>query len=288
LSDEMIVYLNGNWIPQEQAHIPITDRGFLFGDGVFETARLHQGKYFRLGQHLQRLQESAETLKLPAPPSIELTELAHEIARRNRLDEASLRITLTRGSGGSGLKTHGTGRPTLIVSLAPLANDWRDKASAGWSLITARTLRPAPESVPAQLKALGRVYAILASLEAEAAGADDALLLTSDRKIAEGPAWNFFWRTGHTVRTAALEGGVLEGVTRSIIIDLARAAGYQVEEGLWPRSELDRADEAFATMTSQGVVPIRSIDGRAFAARDCAAQLQRRYWDQVTAELRTS
>src|SRR5688572_20143642 len=113
----MIVYLNGDWIPQEQAAIPITDRGFLFSDGVFETARLHQGKYFRLEQHLQRLQESAEMLKLAAPPSSELAQIAQEIARRNQVQDASLRITLTRGSGGTGLKTHGTSRPTLIVAL---------------------------------------------------------------------------------------------------------------------------------------------------------------------------
>lgn len=284
----MIVYVNGDWMPQEQATIPITDRGFLFGDGVFETARLHQGKYFRLDQHLQRLQESAQTMKLATPTSRELADLAHDIARRNQLREASLRITITRGSGGSGFKTRGTGKPTVIAFLTPVADDWREKAARGWTLITARTLRPAPESVPAQLKALGRVYAILASLEAEAAGADDALLLTADGSIAEGPTWNFFWRTGHTVRTAALEGGVLEGVTRRIIMDLSRAAGFQFEEGVWPRGELDHADEAFATMTSQGVVPIRSVDGRELTARDCATDLQRRYWDQVAAELRTS
>ena len=284
----MIVYLNGDWIPRDEARIPITDRGFLFSDGVFETARLHEGKYFRLEKHLLRLQESAATLKLPMPPISELTRIADEIAARNDLSNASLRITITRGSGGTGLKTKGAERPTLLVTIAPVASDWREKAARGWSLITAKTLRPSPDSVPSQLKALGRVYAILATLEAETAGADDALLLTADRKIAEGPTWNFFWRAGRTVRTAALDGGILEGVTRSIIMDLARSEGFSVEEGLWPRAELDHADEAFATMTSQGVVPIRSIDAREFGPPDCATLLQRRYWDLVTAELRTS
>lgn len=284
----MIVYLNGDWIPRDEARIPITDRGFLLSDGVFETARLYEGKYFRLEKHLLRLQESAATLKLPMPPISELTRIAHEIAARNELANASLRITITRGSGGTGLKTEGAERPTLLVTIAPVANDWREKAARGWSLITAKTLRPSPDSVPAQLKALGRVYAILATLEAETAGADDALLLTAERKIAEGPTWNFFWRSGRTVRTAALNGGILEGVTRSIIMDLARSEGFSVEEGLWPRAELDHADEAFATMTSQGVVPIRNIDTRAFGPPDCATLLQSRYWDLVTAELRTS
>ena len=111
--------------------------------------------------------------------------------------------------------------------------------------------------------------------------------VTAERKIAEGPTWNFFWRKGRVLRTASLAGGILEGVTRSIIIEIAGRAGYQVEQGLWPRAELDAAEEAFATMTSLGVVPIRAIDGRALAT-DCAPQFQRRYWDLVGAELRTS
>ena len=283
----MIVYLNGAWLPQENACIPITDRGFLFSDGVFETARLHGGKFFRLHQHLDRFQQSASALELAAPPSDELAQLAREAAERNRLAEGSLRITLTRGSGGAALKTRGAGRPTLLITIAASAPDWATRAAQGWSLVTANTLRPSPDSVPAQLKALGRVYAILAALEAERAGADDALLLTAERKIAEGPTWNFFWRQGRVLRTASLAGGILEGVTRSIIIEIARSAGYQVEEGLWPRAELDSAEEAFATMTSLGVVPIRTIDGRALAT-DCAPQFQRRYWELVGAELRTS
>ena len=284
----MIVFLNGDWIEYDDARIPISDRGFLFSDGVFETARLHQGKYFRLPQHLERLQQSASTLALSLPPLDRLGALAQEIAQRNQLAEASLRITVTRGRGGAGLKTHGAQHPTLLVTLTEIAADWRERAARGWSLVTARTLRPAPESVPAQLKALGRVYAILAALEAEQADADDALLLTADRQIAEGPTWNFFWRKGQVLRTAALAGGILEGVTRSIIIDIARREGFRVEEGLWPRAELDDADEAFATMTSQGVVPIRSIDGRALGPADCASLFQRRYWEQVERELRAS
>ena len=284
----MIVYLNGEWLPQEAARIPITDRGFLLADGVFETARLHQGKYFRLAQHLERLQESARMLRLALPPLNSLSGLAYEIAERNALTEASLRVTITRGSGGSGLKTRGADHPTLLVTIAPMPDGWQQRAAAGWSLITAQTLRPAPASVPAQLKALGRVYAILAALEAEHAAADDALLLTANREIAEGPTWNFFWRRGRTIRTAALAGGILEGVTRRIIIDIAASEGFEVEEGLWPRAELDHADEAFATMTSQGVVPIRSIDGRTLPATDCASLFQHRYWNLVAAELRTS
>lgn len=284
----MIVYLNGDWIALEDAKIPITDRGFLFSDGVFETARLHRGKYFRLHQHLQRLHESARTLKLKAPPESDLVHIAEQLAAQNDVTEGSLRITVTRGSGGSGLKTRGADTPTVLATITPVKDDWQEQAARGWTLVTARTLRPSPRSVPAHLKALGRAYAILASLEAEAAGTDDALLLTANEEIAEGPTWNFFWRQGRTIRTAALEGGILEGVTRRIILELARASGFDTEEGLWPRAQLDGADEAFATMTSQGVVPIRAIDGRTLPSSDCATQFQARYWDLVGAEVRAS
>jgi branched-chain amino acid aminotransferase len=284
----VIVYLDGDWIAQEEARIPITDRGFLLSDGVFETARIVGGKYFRLPEHLDRLQESARALNIRAPSTEQLTSLAHEIADRNSLVDASLRITVTRGSGGTGLKTRGADRPTVLIAASNVAPDWRDKAARGWSLITAQTLRPPTSSVPAQLKALGRVYAILATLEAERAGVDDALLLTANHEIAEGPTWNFFWRKDRVLRTAALEGGILEGVTRKIMIELARSEGMTVEEGLWPRAELDDADEAFATMTSQGVVPITALDGRALPARDCAAHFQARYWELVSAEVRAS
>lgn len=277
----MIVYLNGEWLESDNAKIAIDDRGFLLADGVFETARLINGRYFRLDHHLDRLAESARQLRLPMPDYAMLEEIARTIALKNDLREASLRITITRGRGGRGLDTRGAGPPTLLVTIAPVASDWRDRAARGWSLVVAKTRRPSPLSVPSQIKALGRVYAILAHLEAEEAGADDALLVTADGDVAEGPTWNFFWRKGQVIRTAALEGGVLEGVTRRIIMHLAREAGYQIEEGLWPPADLLEADEAFASMTSVGVVPIRSLDGRAFPADDCSTLLQRRYWEFV-------
>ena len=281
----MIVYLNGAWIDAQHASIPIDDRGFLLADGVFETARLVHGKFFRLDQHLDRLAESAGQLKLQLPARADLAGIVHEIAQRNRLDEASIRITITRGRGGRGMDTRGAGPPTVLLTIAPVADDWQQKARQGWQLITAQTRRPSPRSVPAQLKALGRVYSILAHLEAEAAGVDDALLLTSEDAIAEGPTWNFFWRKGNLLRTAALEGGILEGVTRGIVLNLAEQQGYQTEEGLWPRAELDDADEAFASMTSVGLVSIRSLDGRALPADDCSSTLQQQYWQFVEAEL---
>ncbi|MGQ0560656.1 MAG: aminotransferase class IV [Gemmatimonadota bacterium] len=280
----MIVYLNGAWLEAKTAGLPIDDRGFLLADGVFETARLVDGRYFRLNQHLDRLADSAFALRLTTPDHEELSAIALELAARNRLTEGSLRITITRGRGGRGLDTRGAGPQTLLVTLAPIAQDWRARAARGWHLIISTTRRPSPVSVPSHIKALGRVYALLAHLEAEAAGVDDALLLSADGDIAEGPTWNFFWRKADVIRTASLDAGVLEGVTRGIILQLAREAGYRTEEGFWTAADLVDADEGFASLTSVGVVPIRSIDGRALPTDDGAALLQRKYWEHVGLE----
>ena len=281
----MIVYLNGRWLDARGAAIPIDDRGFLLADGVFETGRLFRGKYFRFDEHLARFADSARQLRLVPPPRDELRDIALQLAERNEFTDGSLRFTLTRGSGGRGLGTRGAGPQTLLATLSPLSPDWRERAERGWTVVTARTRRPSPDSVPSQLKALGRVYSLLAFLEAEAAGTDDALLLSHTGHVAEGPTWNFFWRRGGVVRTASLEAGILEGVTRAIVLQLSRAAGYEVEEGLWPIGEVRSADEAFASMTSVGIVPLRSLDEVVFPSADCAADLQRRYWAYVELSL---
>lgn len=280
-----IAYLNGEWIEREQARISIDDRGFILGDGVFETGRLHRGKYFRLEQHLRRMAGSAEYLRLEPPPLEELVDIAQQLASRNDFGEASLRITITRGPGGRGLSRRGAGPATLLATLSPIAGDWLERAARGWTLRTTSVRRPATTSIPAQLKGLGRSYALLAHYEAEDAGFDDALLLSADGFVAEGPTWNLFWRIGRTLFTPSLAAGILEGVTRSLLITLAMEEGFTVEEVLWGRDRLDRVDELFATMTSNGVVPITRLDANSFSESSAAARMQAVYWQRVRSEL---
>ena len=280
-----IVFLNGEFLPAEQARVPIADRGFLLGDGVFETGRLHRGKFFRLEQHLRRLAASAAIMRIEPPPLEQLIDIAHELVHRNHATEAALRITVTRGSGGRGLSRSGAGPNTVVATLSPIAPNWFERAAQGWRIQIAQTRRPAVDSIPPQLKGLGRSYALLAHFEAEETGFDDALLLSADGWIAEGPTWNVFWRRASTVFTPALEAGILEGVTRGLMIELARAAGYNVEEGLYRPSDLDAADEVFATMTSNGVVPFIALGAHTLRARDAAQRLQAEYWSLVRSEL---
>lgn len=269
----MIVFLNGEWLPAEQARVSIDDRGLLFADGVFETALLFRGGWFRLDEHLERFRASAALWDLAVPALAELRDIAHRLARENRLADGSLRIVLTRGTAA------GT---TLFATLHPTDEAWNERALRGWTLITAQTRRPSTAAVPAQLKALGRPYAILARLEAARAAADDALLLTDHGDVCEGPAWNVFWRTGDTLFTPDLELGVLAGVTRTVLLDLAPGLGYHVRTGAFPRESLEAADEIFATMTSVGIVSIRALDGRALpGATPAADRLRAAYWEVV-------
>jgi branched-subunit amino acid aminotransferase/4-amino-4-deoxychorismate lyase len=271
----VIVHLNGRYLPAEEAGVRIDDPGFLFADGVFETALLYRGGFFRLRPHLQRFAASAAMLRIESPAEDELVEIVRTLARENRIRDASIRFTLTRG----------VTRPTLLVTLKPPDERWAERARAGWRVVTARTRRPSPTSVPAQLKALGRTYALLARHEAADAGADDALLLTDGGHVCEGPTWNVFWRVGQRLHTPALELGVLAGVTRTVVLQLAEAAGLTCVEGAWQRPALDEADEIFATMTSVGLVPLRALDGRPLPVQTPTVDaLQPRYWQLVGVE----
>lgn len=257
----MIVWLEGAFRDEAEAAIPIDDRGFLHADGVFETALCLQGGFFRLDEHLERFRGSAATLRLPVPAARELEHIARDLVRRNALTDASLRFTLTRG----------TDRPRLLVTARAPDPAWTDRAARGWRLITAATRRPSPAAIPAQLKALGRTYALLARFEAADAGVDDALLLTDQGAVCEGPTWNVFWRTGETLFTPAIDLGVLAGVTRRALLECAATLPWNIREGTFDRAVLDHADEILASMTSVGVVRIRELDGRTLPANTPAA-----------------
>jgi branched-chain amino acid aminotransferase len=290
----VIAYVAGEWVDAATATIPIDDRGFLMGDGVYDTCRVFESAYFRFEQHAERLRASGRVLRISVPEVPELRRVAVELLERNRaasadpraFDHAVLRLTLSRGSGGAGLGTRGAGPTRLVATLRPMPADWPERARAGWSVMTAATRHPPPEVLPPALKGQGRVAPLLARLEAEAAGCDDALLLSLDGGVTEGTTWNVFWRVGDTLRTPAPAAGLLAGVTREVVLDLATGAGFRIEEGSWPRAELDGAEEVFATMTSLGIVPIRSLDGRSLPGPDRAVeQLTPLYWERVRKEV---
>ncbi len=282
----MIAHVDGHWVDGADATLPISDRGFVFGDAVFDTCRVFEGALFRFEEHARRLRASGAVLRIDVPASGELRAIAEGLLARNpETEHGVLRITVTRGSGGAGLASAGAGPVRVIGTLRPLPSDWRVRAGEGWSVMTAMTRHLPPEAMPPALKAPGRVSSLLARLEAEAAGCDDALLLSIEGRITEGTTWNVFWRRGRVLRTPAEDQGILAGVTRALVLELAAEGGFDLEQGSWPRGELDDADEAFATMTSLGMVPIHTLDGRAFPGTgEAVNRLSPRYWDRVREE----
>lgn len=272
----MIAWVDGEWLEEGRASVPITDRGFLGADAVFETARLYEGGFFRLERHLERLEQSAAVLRIPLPARSTLRDAAFQLAQRNALSDGSLRITVTRGSGTGSL---------VVATIAAVSTAWREKAERGWTLVTARVRTPPAMVVPHVVKTTGRIWSLLARQEAADAGADDALLLTVDGHVAEGPTWNVFWRRADVLYTPALETGILDGVTRAEVVALAAPLGLRAEEGVYGRDALDYADEILATMSSVGPVNIRVLDRRPLPKPELGPRLRAAYWAAVAAHV---
>jgi branched-subunit amino acid aminotransferase/4-amino-4-deoxychorismate lyase len=284
--DRVLVWLGGRILDAAAASVPVEDRGFLLGDGLFETMRARGGAVFRLGEHLARLRSGASRIGLAAPGGVERAvadvveaagraahgpatvappgverAVAEVVAAAGRaVPDLAVRLTLTRGPGGPGLEPGRDAEPTLAVSARPLriASGRRD---AGLSLRTS-THRLSSRSITAGLKALGYLPNLLARAQARAAGADDALLLDDRGLVSEASAANLFWLTpGGTLRTPAASCPILPGITRAAVLEIASPRSLAVEEGEWRPEELAAAAEAFATSSLRGVVPVTALDG---------------------------
>ena len=227
----MWVYLNDKFVPQEEAVVSVFDHGFLYGDGVYETLRAYHGRVFKLAEHLARLERSASHIRLHLPASPErLTDLVREALSRNLLQEAYLRITVSRGAGEIGLDPALCKIPTLVIIAKPFQPYPESFYAAGVSVIVARTRRNLPEALPPQVKSLNFLNNILAKMEAKAAGAHEALMLNHRGDVTEGTTSNVFAVQEGRLRTPSVECGILEGVSRRLVLQLASELGIPSEE----------------------------------------------------------
>jgi aminodeoxychorismate lyase len=254
------IFLKGQFVPEERAVVSVLDRGFLYGDGLFETMRVFNGKPFRWGQHLERLQRGAEFLKIKLPFSSEaLRDFAAELIAKNKMPDALLRLTLSRGVGVRGYSPRGAESPTIVMSLhnAPAFG-----APPRWKLITSSHRLPANEPL-AQFKTCNKLAQVLARAEADAAGADEALLLNTDGFVVEGASSNLFWIERDTICTPPLAAGILAGVTRAVVGEICQMLALKVTEKNITADKLKRADGIFVSLSSFGVVEGASVDGEA-------------------------
>ena len=258
----MWVYLNDRFVPQEEAVVSVFDHGFLYGDGVYETLRAYRGRVFKLADHLARLERSASRIQLHLPAGPErLADLVRETLSRNLLQEAYLRITVSRGAGEIGLDPALCKSPTLVIIANTFQPCPESFYAAGVAVIVAGTRRNLPEALPPQVKSLNFLNNILAKMEAKAAGAHEALMLNHRGDVTEGTTSNVFVVQEGRLRTPSVECGILEGISRGLVLQLASELNIPSEEARLSIADLLRAEECFLTNTTQEVLPVTRVDG---------------------------
>ena len=282
-----VCWLDGTVVPVEKARIPVLDHGLLYGDGVFEGVRLYQGRPFLLDAHLERLLRSARAIGLDLPWSrAALVEAVQATVSAWGRPEGYLRILITRGEGALGIDPRSCTRPRLLVIAGELTLVPERVREEGARVIVAATRRLPPDGLDPRIKSLNYLNHILARLEANAAGADEALLLNAQGRVAEGSADNLFVAQEGVLLTPPPIDGALAGITRALILELARDAGIEAREVSLAPYDLYTADECFLTGTGAELIPVREVDGRAMGA--CPGplfrRLQRAFQARVEAE----
>jgi len=258
----MIIYLDGAFVPKEEAKVSVFDHGLLYGDGVFEGIRAYNGRVFRLDEHLDRLYDSARTIALEVPLSkAEMAEAICEVLRRNNLRDAYIRPIVTRGIGDLGLDPRKCERPTVVIIAVEWGAMYGDLYEKGLCAVTVSIRRTPAESLPPNVKSLNYLNNILAKIEANYRGVDEAIFFDTNGYISEGSGDNIFVvKNGAIITPPTLNN--LRGITRTVALEIAASMGITLLERNLGYYDLYTADEVFVTGTAAEVAPIREIDGR--------------------------
>ena len=257
------IWLDGKWYDRDTASVSVYDHGLLYGDGVFEGIRVYGGRIFRLREHLERLYDSAKAIWLTVPMSLEeMATVTEEAVARSKIAEGYIRPIITRGVGDLGLDPRKCPRASVIIIVDTIKLWPEEVYETGLTVVTAGTPIPQRESLSPRVKSLNYLPHILAKVEGVQAGADEVLMLDSSGSVAEGSGQNIFVVKQGRIRTPPPFAGILKGVTRDVVIELATQAGYDVAETMLNRYDVYTADEAFFTGTAAEVIAIRQVDGR--------------------------
>jgi branched-chain amino acid aminotransferase len=258
-----VVWIDGKYHDRADAMVSVYDHGLLYGDGVFEGIRAYGGRVFRLERHLDRLYASAKAIWLDIPMSrADMGQMVTAAVAKSGLRDAYLRLVVTRGVGDLGLDPRKCAKPTVICIVDTITLWPADRLERGLTCLTAATPIHHRESLSPRIKSLNYLSHILAKVEGIAAGVDEVIMLDSGGYVAEASGMNLFAVQGGVLRTPPAYTGILRGVTRDAIIELAREANYEVEEIPLNRYDLYTADEAFLTGTAAEVVAVSKLDGR--------------------------
>ncbi len=279
----MMVFLNGQFLSEAQAVVPVNDRGFLLGDGLFETMRIVNGKPFRFAQHLERMTRGADFLKikLPFTPK-ELEKFAAQLGEQNKMPDAVLRVTLTRGPGLRGYSPKKSTTPTLAMTLHPLPPQNADEPLQ-WSMVTSSFRIPASDAL-SSFKTTSKIINVLARAEAEEKGADEALLLNTNGEVAETAGGNLFWVYQEKICTVPSGRGVLPGITRAVVLEICRSLGLETNKCVIKPEQLRRAEGIFVTQSALGIVPVVALDGEPVAPSPLVDQIASAYNEMLLRE----
>jgi branched-chain amino acid aminotransferase len=257
------IYISGQFFDKENAKISVYDHGLLYGDGVFEGMRSYSGKVFKLEQHLDRLYESANAICLQIPLSKE--QLAADVKKTleiNKLVNAYIRLVVTRGSGSLGLDPNRTSNPQVIIIADSISLYPEEFYQKGLKIITAATVRSHPAALSPRIKSLNYLNNIMAKIEGLQAGCVEALMLNHKGEVAECTGDNIFIIKNGQLMTPPKDAGILEGITRNAILELAVKHKIPASETTLTRHDLFVADECFLTGSAAEVIPVVSIDTR--------------------------
>ena len=259
----MLIFINGSLVPQDEAKVSVLDRGFLYGDGIFETLRAYSGKIFRMDDHIKRLFCSADAIYLKTPfTGNYIKESLYQTLMGNNLTDAYLRLTITRGISAPGLDTEGCLNPTLTI----ISREFRGYPDGlyrnGIKAAVVSTRRIPPEALNPEIKSLNFLNNIMARVEAREADAAEAFMLSIEGYVAEGTVSNIFIVKEGVIKTPPTSVGILNGVTRSLVIGIAQENNIPLTEQPFRPDELYSADECFVTSTLYEVMPVTSINNR--------------------------
>ena len=260
---DLKIYIDGKLVPTAQAKIGVFDHGLLYGDGVFEGIRVYGGRVFEEQAHVRRFYESAKAIKCEVPMTPDkLLATMYETLKANNVVEGYIRLVLTRGVGTLGINPLQTACPNIIIIAATIQLYPEELYETGMSAVTAATIRNHPNSLSPRIKSLNYLNNILAKIEALDAGVHECVMLNHEGYVAEGTGDNLFIVRHGIVMTPPSSSGILEGITRGVVMRLARRRKYPVEEKTLIRHDLYVADELFMTGTAAEVIAVTQVDHR--------------------------
>ncbi len=262
----MKIYLNGKLVDKEDAVISVFDHGLLYGDGVFEGIRTYDGLVFRLKEHIDRLYKSADAIGLTIPLNkTEMMEAVITTLKANRLNDAYIRLVVTRGPGDLGLDPRKCKKPTIFIITDKIVLYPKEFYRKGLDIVTATTKRNLPQALDPRIKSLNYLNNILAKIDAIKAGTVEAIMLTHDDYVAECTGDNIFIVAGGELITPPADVGALEGITRDAVIGIARRTDVPVFEKMLRMEDVYGAREVFLTGTAAEIIPVVKIDERVIA-----------------------